>query len=94
MADTYQLPVQVQLAGDKDYRVSRIPAAVQGQSYVVLSTSSVQFSDRNIIAGPAILEVCHRQQRHQGSSSINVDVVLGLSQRLDPFHAASSMHST
>ena len=53
-----QIPVQVRLsAGNIDYQINRIPAGVAGQSYVLLSRSCDDFSDRNVIAGPAILEV-------------------------------------
>lgn len=34
-----------------------IPSGVEGQSYVVLTSSNDKVSDSNIIAGPAILEV-------------------------------------
>ena len=50
--------VQVRITqGNSDYKIDRIPAGVQGQSYVVLSKSCTDFSDENIIAGPALLEV-------------------------------------
>lgn len=53
-----KLPVQVRItAGSKDYKIDTIPAGVSGQTYVLLSKSSTDFSDENIIAGPAILEV-------------------------------------
>lgn len=53
-----KLPVQVRItAGSSDYKIDRIPAGVAGQVYVVLSKSSTEFNDENIIAGPAILEV-------------------------------------
>lgn len=55
---SFQLPVQVRItAGNKDYKIDKIPAGVSGQVYVVLSKSNTVFSDENIIAGPAILEV-------------------------------------
>ncbi|KAL8646030.1 MAG: hypothetical protein Q9210_006372 [Variospora velana] len=53
-----KLPVQVRItAGNKDYKIDRLPAGIAGQVYVVLSKSSTAFNDENIIAGPAILEV-------------------------------------
>lgn len=53
-----KLYVQVRITeGNSDYKIDRIPAGVQGQSYVVLSKSCTDFSDENIIAGPAIIEV-------------------------------------
>ncbi|MCJ1471484.1 hypothetical protein MMC13_000123 [Lambiella insularis] len=53
-----QLPVQVYIPdGGKDYKVAALPAGIAGQVYVVLSKSDTDFSDENIIAGPAILEV-------------------------------------
>ncbi|KAL9116837.1 MAG: hypothetical protein Q9187_006632 [Circinaria calcarea] len=53
-----KLPVQVRItAGSKDYKIDTIPAGVSGQTYVLLSKNSTNFSDENIIAGPAILEV-------------------------------------
>lgn len=53
-----QLPVQVRItAGSKDYKIDTIPEAAMGQVYVVLSKSCTDFSDENLIAGPAILEV-------------------------------------
>ncbi|KAA6414942.1 MAG: hypothetical protein FRX48_01693 [Lasallia pustulata] len=51
-----KLPVQVCVTG-QDYKISTLPAGISGQVYVVLSTSNTDFSDDNIIAGPAILEV-------------------------------------
>ncbi|KAI4123518.1 MAG: hypothetical protein LQ347_006123, partial [Umbilicaria vellea] len=50
------LPVQVRITGSKDYKISTLPAGISGQVYVVLSKSDKDFSDDNIIAGPAILE--------------------------------------
>lgn len=56
--NNFKLPVQVRItAGNSDYKIDRIPAGVQGQSYVVLSKSCTDFSDESIIAGPALLEV-------------------------------------
>ena len=53
-----KLPVKVRITrGDKDYKIDAIPEGVSGQTYVVLSKSSTDFSDEHIIAGPAILEV-------------------------------------
>ena len=53
-----KLYVQVRITqGSSDYKIDKIPAGVQGQSYVVLSKSCTDFSDENIIAGPAIIEV-------------------------------------
>lgn len=53
-----QLPVPVRItAGNKDYKIDTIPDAAMGQVYVVLSKSCTDFSDEQIIAGPAILEV-------------------------------------
>jgi hypothetical protein len=53
-----QTPVQVRIPkGGKDYKIDQIPAGVQGQTYIVLSRSSTDFSDESIIAGPAIVEV-------------------------------------
>ena len=58
-----KLPVPVRItAGGKDYKIDQIPAGpplgpVSGMVYVVLSKSDTDFSDENIIAGPAILEV-------------------------------------
>ncbi len=53
-----KLYVQVRITeGNSDYKIDKIPAGVQGQSYVVLSKSCTDFSDENIIAGPAIIEV-------------------------------------
>ncbi|KAL8926995.1 MAG: hypothetical protein Q9208_002540 [Pyrenodesmia sp. 3 TL-2023] len=53
-----KLPVQVRItAGNSDYKINKIPAGVAGQVYVVLSKSSTDFSDENVIAGPAIIEV-------------------------------------
>ena len=40
-----------------DLGVDRIPEGVVGQSYVFLSRSGDDFSDSNIIAGPAIIQV-------------------------------------
>lgn len=40
-----------------DYKVDKIPAGIQGQTYIVLSRSSTDFSDESIIAGPVIVEV-------------------------------------
>ena len=52
-----QLPVQVRsTAGSSDYKLDQIPTGVLGQAYVVLSKSNKEFSDKNVIAGPAILE--------------------------------------
>lgn len=39
------------------YGIDLIPEGVIGQSYVLLSRSSDDFSDMNTIAGPAILQV-------------------------------------
>ena len=51
--------MQVRLSGNGiDYKVDKIPNGVLGQSYVVLSRSDVDVSDEQIVAGPAILEVC------------------------------------
>ncbi|KAL8910014.1 MAG: hypothetical protein Q9171_004674 [Xanthocarpia ochracea] len=57
-----KLPVKVRItAGNAgDYKVDRIPAGVSGQTYVVLSKSDTDFSDEQIIAGPAILEVYNK----------------------------------
>ena len=53
-----KLYVQVRITGgSSDYKIDKIPAGVQGQSYVVLSKSCTDFSDENIIAGPAMMEV-------------------------------------
>lgn len=53
-----KLPVKVRITrGNKDYKIDAIPDGVSGQAYVVLSKSETDFSDENIIAGPAILEV-------------------------------------
>ena len=53
-----KLYAQVRITqGGSDYKIDTIPAGVQGQSYVVLSKSCTDFSDENIIAGPAIIEV-------------------------------------
>ncbi|KAL8742808.1 MAG: hypothetical protein Q9184_008193, partial [Pyrenodesmia sp. 2 TL-2023] len=53
-----KLPVQVRItSGNSDYKIDKIPAGVAGQVYVVLSKSSTDFSDENVIAGPAIIEV-------------------------------------
>lgn len=53
-----KLPVKVRItAGNKDYKIDTIPMGAVGQVYVVLSKSATDFSDENIIAGPAILEV-------------------------------------
>lgn len=53
-----KLPVQVRItAGHSDYKIDKIPAGAVGQVYVVLSKSSTDFSDEQVIAGPAILEV-------------------------------------
>ncbi len=53
-----QLPVPVRItAGNKDYKIDMIPEAAMGQVYVVLSKSCTDFSDEQLIAGPAILEV-------------------------------------
>ena len=56
-------PVKARITStNKDYKIDLIPAGVQGQSYVVLSLSETDFSDENIIAGPAILEVYPKGQ--------------------------------
>ncbi|KAL2045308.1 hypothetical protein N7G274_002391 [Stereocaulon virgatum] len=53
-----KIPIQVRyVVGTMDYYVDRIPAGVAGQSYVLLSRSCDDFSDRNVVAGPAVLEV-------------------------------------
>lgn len=53
-----KLPVQVRITrGNADYKIDTIPAGIAGQVYVVLSRSCTDFSDENVIAGPAILEV-------------------------------------
>lgn len=53
-----KLPVKARITrGYKDYKIDAIPDGVSGQVYVVLSKSETDFSDENIIAGPAILEV-------------------------------------
>ncbi|KAI4289325.1 MAG: hypothetical protein L6R35_001406 [Caloplaca aegaea] len=58
-----KLPVQVRItAGNKDYKIDRLPAGIAGQVYVVLSKSSTAFNDENTIAGPAILEVYPKGQ--------------------------------
>ncbi|KAI4211443.1 MAG: hypothetical protein LQ351_005745 [Letrouitia transgressa] len=49
-------------AGDKDYKIDRLPAGIAGQVYVVLSKSATEVTDENIIAGPAILEVYPKGQ--------------------------------
>lgn len=53
-----KLPCKVRItAGSSDYKIDKIPAGAAGQVYVVLSKSMTNFSDENIIAGPALLEV-------------------------------------
>ena len=53
-----KLPVKVRITrGNKDYKIDAIPDGVSGQAYVVLSKSMTDFTDENIIAGPAIIEV-------------------------------------
>ncbi|MCJ1365651.1 hypothetical protein MMC16_004776 [Acarospora aff. strigata] len=49
-------PVRV-TQGSSDYKVDTIPAGVSGQVYVVLSRSMTEFTDEQVIAGPAIIEV-------------------------------------
>jgi len=57
-ANSAQLPVQVRITrGNRDYKIGKIPAGVMGQTYVVLSRSCTDFTDENIIAGPALFEV-------------------------------------
>ena len=48
----------VQDKGNGNFMVT-IPMGVSGQSYVVLTRGSTQATDDNIIAGPAIIEVCN-----------------------------------
>ena len=56
-------PVQARITStNKDYKIDQIPAGIQGQSYVVLSLNNTNFSDENIIAGPALLEVYPKGQ--------------------------------
>ncbi|KAL9128950.1 MAG: hypothetical protein Q9217_002466 [Psora testacea] len=53
-----KIPVRVRLSGnEKDYKIDKIPDGVLGQCYIVLSRSDYNFSDEQVIAGPAILEV-------------------------------------
>lgn len=47
----------VTVSTDGKTTTSKIPAGVEGQSYVVLTKSMTSCSDDNIIAGPAIVEV-------------------------------------
>lgn len=42
----------------KDAFMVTIPKGVSGQSYVVLTCGNTQATDDNIVAGPAIIEVC------------------------------------
>ncbi len=53
-----KLPVQVRLPHEAEhYVVDTIPEGISGQVYVLLSRSEEDFSDANVIAGPAIIEV-------------------------------------
>lgn len=47
----------VQDKGDGKFMVT-VPKGVMGQSYVVLTRGDKQATDDNIVAGPAIIEVC------------------------------------
>ena len=49
--------MRTRISNDRDYEVDRIPEGVVGQSYVLLSRSSDDFSDSNTVAGPAIIQV-------------------------------------
>lgn len=61
--DCAKLPVEVRTtAGSLDYKLDQIPSGAIGQVYVLLSMSDEDFSDPNIVAGPAILEVYPRGQ--------------------------------
>lgn len=44
--------------GDGKFMVT-VPMGVSGQSYVVLTRGNTQATDDNIVAGPAIIEVCN-----------------------------------
>ena len=44
--------------GDGSFMV-KVPMGVAGQSYVVLTRGNTQATDDNIVAGPAIIEVCN-----------------------------------
>ena len=58
-----ELPIEARgTAGSPDYKVDEIPGGIVGQVYVMLSTSDDDFSDPNILAGPAILEVYPKGQ--------------------------------
>ena len=48
----------VQDKGDGNFMVT-VPMGVSGQSFVVLTRGNTQATDDNIIAGPAIIEVCN-----------------------------------
>lgn len=41
---------------NKDLKVDKIPAGVQGPTYILISRSDTKFTDEELIAGPAIIE--------------------------------------
>lgn len=65
-----KIPVQVRVPHESDdYFVEKIPEVVSGQVYVLLSRSDKDFSDANIVAGPAIIEVEKKMEMEMEDSS-------------------------
>ena len=73
-----------------DYGVDRIPEGVVGQSYVLLSRSSDDFSDSNTIAGPAIIQV-RSETLSETLSKVLRMMLLGLPESYDTCYSATSM---
>ena len=51
-------PIFVDVEETKDGYVIVVPEGINGQSYVVLTSSKDAVTDDNTLAGPAIVEVC------------------------------------
>ena len=74
--------MRTRILNGRDYEVDRIPEGVVGQSYVLLSRSSDDFSDSNTIAGPAIIQV-RLETLSETLSKVLRTILLGLPGKYD-----------